>query len=480
MMALRNPHDSNMTILLISPIALFVLLFYMKDMELFFYSLLPIFRDIFSQETKITFGAKLRLVVSDTSRTYTTQQSSHPMPSLTRIARYADKPAKAPADAAEKPKSDQEKAQLRRAQVRRAQIQHRQRKANYTKQLEIDVSELRDLVSLTEKETAALFKENSLIREALENAGLPLVTATQQSPEAAAAAMQQVRLDAGPVGSPAAVEESPELFGDIDIDDLTVTLSMDAALGAPCFHISSNSSGASVAAETPRRTIAGVALTWEQEQRAVNFILGYVLSSPLFLVYLRIVHGLPDDGRPPLASSTAAGTTSPWATSTCTTRPSAPRRKGATRSWPARTAWPRRPRASTRAAPPSRPGPARRRGPASNGARRASRSSRCTGSPPRSTPATSRSRPCRRGSSWRAGTPSRSCSAGQCWTRCRGSSTASCAASCTAPSLRGLPLRALLRGCWARPRARCGLDIFFHLVWAFFSFSFFVCVFLGV
>ncbi|EFY87796.1 hypothetical protein MAC_06163 [Metarhizium acridum CQMa 102] len=263
-----------MTILLISPIALFVLLFYMKDMELFFYSLLPIFRDIFSQETKITFGAKLRLVVSDTSRTYTTQQSSHPMPSLTRIARYADKPAKAPADAAEKPKSDQEKAQLRRAQVRRAQIQHRQRKANYTKQLEIDVSELRDLVSLTEKETAALFKENSLIREALENAGLPLVTATQQSPEAAAAAMQQVRLDAGPVGSPAAVEESPELFGDIDIDDLTVTLSMDAALGAPCFHISSNSSGASVAAETPRRTIAGVALTWEQEQRAVNFILG--------------------------------------------------------------------------------------------------------------------------------------------------------------------------------------------------------------
>ncbi|KID90337.1 alanine racemase [Metarhizium guizhouense ARSEF 977] len=177
--------------------------------------------------------------------------------------------SKASADAAEQPKSDKDKAQLRRAQVRRAQIQHRQRKANYIKQLEIDVSELRDLVSLTEKETAALFKENFLIREALETAGLPLAMTTT------AAMQQQMRLDAGPVDTPAAeAEESPELFGAIDVDDLTVTLSMDAALGAPCFHISSNSSGASAAASTPPRTVAGVALTWEQEQRAVNFILG--------------------------------------------------------------------------------------------------------------------------------------------------------------------------------------------------------------
>ncbi|EXV03111.1 hypothetical protein X797_004234 [Metarhizium robertsii] len=199
--------------------------------------------------------------------------NSHPMPFLTkpslpRVSKHANKPAKASADAAEQPKPDKDKAQLRRAQVRRAQIQHRQRKANYIKQLEIDVSELRDLVSLTEKETAALFKENFLIREALETAGLPLAMTT------AAAMQQQMRLDAGPVDTPAAAEESPELFGAIDVDDLTVTLSMDAALGAPCFHISSNSSGASAAASPPPRTVAGVALTWEQEQRAVNFILG--------------------------------------------------------------------------------------------------------------------------------------------------------------------------------------------------------------
>lgn len=197
-------------------------------------------------------------------------------PSLPRVSKHANKPAKASADAAEQPKPDKDKAQLRRAQVRRAQIQHRQRKANYIKQLEIDVSELRDLVSLTEKETAALFKENFLIREALETAGLPLAMTTT------AAMQQQMRLDAGPVdtAAAAAAEESPELFGAIDVDDLTVTLSMDAALGAPCFHISSNSSGASAAASTPPRTVAGVALTWEQEQRAVNFILGYVTSFP--------------------------------------------------------------------------------------------------------------------------------------------------------------------------------------------------------
>ncbi|KAK9438785.1 alanine racemase [Metarhizium brunneum] len=183
-------------------------------------------------------------------------------------AAAAADPSKAYADAAEQSKPDKDKAQLRRAQVRRAQIQHRQRKANYIKQLEIDVSELRDLISLTEKETAALFKENFLIREALETAGLPLAMTTT------AAMQQQMRLDAGPVDTPAAAEESPELFGAIDVDDLTVTLSMDAALGAPCFHISSNSSGASAAASTPPRTVAGVALTWEQEQRAVNFILG--------------------------------------------------------------------------------------------------------------------------------------------------------------------------------------------------------------
>ncbi|EFX05284.1 alanine racemase [Grosmannia clavigera kw1407] len=56
------------------------------------------------------------------------------------------------------------KAQARRAQVRRAQVQHRKRKADYLRQLEVDVSTLRDLVSATEKETRRLRHENASIR----------------------------------------------------------------------------------------------------------------------------------------------------------------------------------------------------------------------------------------------------------------------------------------------------------------------------
>ncbi|KAI1381706.1 hypothetical protein F4677DRAFT_399425 [Hypoxylon crocopeplum] len=58
----------------------------------------------------------------------------------------------------------QAKAQARRAQVRKAQIQHRQRKANYTKQLEMDVAKLRDLIEETERESIALKRENEAIR----------------------------------------------------------------------------------------------------------------------------------------------------------------------------------------------------------------------------------------------------------------------------------------------------------------------------
>ncbi|KAK2612448.1 hypothetical protein QQS21_001552 [Conoideocrella luteorostrata] len=188
-----------------------------------------------------------------------------------------------------KAQTAKEKSQLRRAQVRRAQIQHRQRKANYTKQLELDVSQLRDLVALTEKEAAALLLDNSLMRRALENAGVaatPLTTSRSLLPGTVSLspedALQQMQLDPPPVigvgNSPAIAEQSPELFGDIDIDDLTVTLSMDNALGTPCFHISSNSSVTSITGNTsPQGNISGGGaqqLSTEQEQRVVNFILG--------------------------------------------------------------------------------------------------------------------------------------------------------------------------------------------------------------
>lgn len=160
--------------------------------------------------------------------------------------------------------------------MRRAQIEHRQRKANYTKQLELDISELRDLVALAEKQTAALFKDNYLMREALELAGVPRSSSNTNNTTTTTTT------------SPQQQQEPPELFADVDINDLTVTLSVDSALGTPCFQIrSNNSSGASVstAAETEAVHASSPArLSAEHECRAVNFILGFaclvVLATP--------------------------------------------------------------------------------------------------------------------------------------------------------------------------------------------------------
>lgn len=61
-----------------------------------------------------------------------------------------------------------------------------------------------------------------------------------------------------------------EMFGDIDIDNLTVALSMDETMGTPCLNISSNSSAQSLVAGPKDCEIL---LTPAQEQTAINFIL---------------------------------------------------------------------------------------------------------------------------------------------------------------------------------------------------------------
>ncbi|KAK4237145.1 RNA polymerase I-specific transcription initiation factor RRN3-domain-containing protein [Achaetomium macrosporum] len=71
-----------------------------------------------------------------------------------------------------------DKAQLRRAQVRRAQIQHRQRKASYVKQLEMDIARIREMIEAAERESQVLLNENQAmraqIRQAVENKSLPM------------------------------------------------------------------------------------------------------------------------------------------------------------------------------------------------------------------------------------------------------------------------------------------------------------------
>ncbi|KAI0482731.1 hypothetical protein GGR56DRAFT_685681 [Xylariaceae sp. FL0804] len=74
--------------------------------------------------------------------------------------------------------SSSSKSQARRAQVRKAQIQHRQRKANYTKQLEMDVARLRDLIERAQREGAALRTQNGAMRNRLLLAATTTTTTT--------------------------------------------------------------------------------------------------------------------------------------------------------------------------------------------------------------------------------------------------------------------------------------------------------------
>lgn len=194
-------------------------------------------------------------------------------------------------DGAEQSKT---KHEARRAQIRSAQIRHRQRKAHYQKELECDVNKYRTLINHAEAETSLLRRENDAIRAALLAAGVALPEPRQQltAEEQASFGLQSMQID--PYTSPSTGLESrsaqsgtPELFSNIDINDLTVTLQVDEIMGTPAFNISSNSSSASYySVPSPSQSGDGeVVLSRVQEQAAINFILAYVLRAVLFGVY---------------------------------------------------------------------------------------------------------------------------------------------------------------------------------------------------
>ena len=156
----------------------------------------------------------------------------------------------------ESPVSEQEKAKIRRAQVRKAQTEHRKRKANYVKQLELDVSRLREQIAVTDKERKAIRFENETIRLQLNASLLPV--------------------GLPPLPLPAAESQ----FADISLDDVTMTFVMDEAMGTPAFQVSSSSSSSSSpgykASPRSQAVATGAALpemTPEQTQQAVNFVL---------------------------------------------------------------------------------------------------------------------------------------------------------------------------------------------------------------
>ena len=200
-----------------------------------------------------------------------------------------------------------DKAQVRRAQVRKAQIQHRQRKAEYIRKLEEDVAQYRELITRAEHQSQLLSKENEAFKEKLRQAGASHVVSQatpwmdQQVHQQQDHLMQQQRQQPPLATQPSFAQETDpepmrmqfeaqnlqdnttaaipqptgELFGNIDLEALTVTLSVDETLGTPCFNVSSATSGSSSFNAT---SSAGSEpdihqLSPAQEQMAVNFIL---------------------------------------------------------------------------------------------------------------------------------------------------------------------------------------------------------------
>jgi hypothetical protein len=211
------------------------------------------------------------------------------------IIRCADEPT---GDAAK------DKAQIRRAQVRKAQIQHRQRKANYVKQLELDVSQLRDLIAQAQQETLQMRKENDTIRDLIrrtEPAAQPPNTqadstyfSTTDSPGtrlggmseldaqewlAAGGQLSDLDLNLNQNQQPLmpSTSNEQEMFGHINLDDITISLGINDLLGTPCFTIDNPSVGSSVQGyvspasfDNPPQTPP---LTPQQEQIVMNWIL---------------------------------------------------------------------------------------------------------------------------------------------------------------------------------------------------------------
>ncbi|WYZ34617.1 hypothetical protein EsH8_I_000893 [Colletotrichum jinshuiense] len=215
-----------------------------------------------------------------------------------------------------------EKAKLRRQQVRKAQVQHRTRKANYIKQLELDVSRFRDMIAAAEKEVLAYRRENEGMRGAARARGLvipgelkgkgvvvaevrvapqehegqvgvqrgevqmlppppPYVPGQYQTPQ------QQVDVQppqyeqppqpatgAQEAYQPQTVDYDPyppvDLFGNVDMGDITVTMRKDDTLGTPCFQIASSSPTLVNPSSEPTSPDQ---LSPEQEIIAINLIL---------------------------------------------------------------------------------------------------------------------------------------------------------------------------------------------------------------
>ncbi|OIW35042.1 hypothetical protein CONLIGDRAFT_689256 [Coniochaeta ligniaria NRRL 30616] len=118
--------------------------------------------------------------------------------------------------------SPQDKAKARRAQVRKAQIEHRQRKANYVKELEIDVARIRNMIAASQMEIRLLQAENDAMRSQLAAGAAPLPPSTSQVRESTAGELPQ--------------DIDMSFLNDIqldNLDDVTMSLGVDEISSEP-------------------------------------------------------------------------------------------------------------------------------------------------------------------------------------------------------------------------------------------------------
>jgi hypothetical protein len=172
----------------------------------------------------------------------------------------------------------EDKAQLRRAQVRKAQTQHRQRKANYVRQLEVDIARIRDMIEAAERETHALANENRAMREQIQ--------------QAMGDRAQPMSLDQGVSmlhEMPPPVQPSSDIGAGLPHEEgnVTVSLGFDEVMNAPSFYLSSSPSTCSEQSspgDTTRTPEDLPDLTPAETHAAINFILAYVVPPCFTLV----------------------------------------------------------------------------------------------------------------------------------------------------------------------------------------------------
>jgi hypothetical protein len=167
-----------------------------------------------------------------------------------------------------------DKAQLRRAQVRKAQTQHRQRKANYVKQLEMDIAHLREMIAVAQHDTHGLLAENQAMRAQIQQT-------TKRTDWQLALDQGVSLLDTTPDPPQLSSEASAGLQQ--EVEGLTLTLGFDEVMNAPCYYISSPPSSTAGSrqqnvlgpdeASPPTDNRYLPELTPSQTQQAINFIL---------------------------------------------------------------------------------------------------------------------------------------------------------------------------------------------------------------